>query len=203
MNTLRQAVDEYLCLRRSLGFKLRDAGKALLDFVTFMEEHRTPYITQALALVWAQQPFEAQPAHWARRLSFVREFARHRSATDSRTQIPVQGLLPFQPKRARPYLYSDEEIRNLLAAALQLPYRYERSALRPRTFYCLLGLLSVSGIRLGEARNLELRDVDLTTGVLTIRGTKFGNYAASQTMFDPDTMSRTFRRNEPNVIGIV
>ena len=174
MNTLRQAVAEYLSLRRSLGFKLHDAGKALLDFVTFMEQHRAPYITQALALAWAQQPFEVQPAHWAKRLSFVREFARHRSATDSRTQIPAQSLLPFQPKRARPYLYSDDEIRDLLRAALQIPCRYERSALRPWTFYCLLGLLSVSGMRLGEARNLELRDVDLTTGVLTIRGSKFG-----------------------------
>ena len=174
MNTLRQAVDEYLSLRRSLGFKLRDAGKALLDFATFMEQHRALYITEALALVWAQQPFEANPAHWATRLSYVRGFARHRSATDSRTQIPAQGLLPFQPERARPYLYSNEEIRNLLRAAIQLPCRYERSALRPRTFYCLLGLLSVSGMRLGEARNLELRDLDLTTGVLTIRGTKFG-----------------------------
>jgi integrase/recombinase XerD len=174
MNTLRQAVAEYLSLRRSLGFKLHDAGKALLDFVTFMEQHRAPYITQALALAWAQQPFEVQPAHWAKRLSFVREFARHRSATDSRTQIPAQSLLPFQPKRARPYLYSDDEIRDLLRAALQIPCRYERSALRPWTFYCLLGLLSVSGMRLGEARNLEVRDVDVTTGVLTIRGTKFG-----------------------------
>jgi integrase/recombinase XerD len=174
MSTLRQAVDDYLSLRRSLGFKLHDAGKALLDFVTFMEERRAPYITQSLALVWAQQPSEAQPTHWATRLTFVREFARHRSATDPRTQIPAQGLLPFQPKRARPYLYSDDEIRKLLRAALQIPCRYERSALRPRTFYCLLGLLSVSGMRLGEARNLELRDLDPTTGVLTIRGTKFG-----------------------------
>ena len=101
MNTLRQAVDEYLSLRRSLGFKLREAGKGLLDFVTFMEQHRASYITQALALAWAQQPANAQPAHWAQRLSFVRGFARYRSSIDPRTQIPAPGLLPFQPKRAR------------------------------------------------------------------------------------------------------
>jgi integrase/recombinase XerD len=112
MNTLRQAVQEYLSLRRSLGFKLQDAGRGLLDFVTFMERHRTSYITTALALAWAQQPVEVQPAHWAQRLSFVRGFACHRSATDPRTQIPPQGLLPFRPKRARPYLYSDDEIRS-------------------------------------------------------------------------------------------
>jgi integrase/recombinase XerD len=168
MNTLRQAVQEYLSLRRDLGFKLQDAGKGLLDFVTFMD------ITQALALAWAQQPANAHPAHWAQRLSFVRGFARHRSATDPRTQIPPPGLLPFRPKRARPYLYSDDEIQSLLRAALNMRCRFERSALRPWTYHCLFGLLSVSGLRLGEARNLELQDVDLATAVLTIRGTKFG-----------------------------
>jgi len=174
MNTLRQVLQEYLSLRRGLGFKLRKAGMALLDFVTFMEQHRASYITQALALAWAQQPSNVQPTYWAQRLSFVRGFARHRSATDPRTQVPPQGLLPFQPRRARPYLYSDDEIRSLLRAALNMPRRYKRSALRPWTYHCLFGLLSVSGLRLGEARNLELQDVDLDAAVLTIRGTKFG-----------------------------
>ena len=174
MNTLRQAVQEYVRMRRNLGFKLHQAGKGLLDFITFMEQHRASYITQALALAWAKQPPNVQPAHWARRLSFVRGFAHYRSATDPRTQIPVQGLLPFQPKRARPYLYSDAEIRDLLRAALDMPYRYERSKLRPWVYYCLFGLLSVSGLRLGEARNLEVQDVDLKAAVLTIRCAKFG-----------------------------
>ena len=174
MNTLRQAVQEYLSLRRGLGFKLREAGKQLLDFVKFMERHRASYVTQALALAWAQQPTNVQPAHWAQRLSVVRGFARHRSATDSRTQIPAPGLLPFRPKRARPYLYSDDEIRSLLRAALDMPCRYERGELRPWSYHCLFGLLSVSGLRLGEARNLELQDVDLEAALLTVRGAKFG-----------------------------
>jgi integrase/recombinase XerD len=174
MNTLRQAVQDYLDLRRSLGFKLNKAGNALPDFVAFMEQHRAPYITQALALVWAQQPSDVQPAQWAQRLSYIRQFARYRSATDLRTEIPAPGLLPFQPKRARPYLYSTREICALLRAALEMPYRNEREALLPSTYYCLFGLLSVSGMRLGEARNLELQDVDLTAGILTVRGAKLG-----------------------------
>jgi integrase len=174
MNTLRQAVQDYLSLRRALGFKLWDAGKALFDFVTFMERHRASSITQALALAWAQQPTNVQPAHWAQRLSVVRGFARHRSATDARTQIPAPGLLPFRPKRARPYLYSDEEIRSLLRAALDMPCRNQGGELRAWTYHCLFGLLSVSGLRLGEARNLEVQDVDLGAAVLTIRGAKFG-----------------------------
>lgn len=172
MNTLREAVQEYLAMRRALGFKLHEAGRGLLDFVTFMEQHHAAYITQVLALTWAQLPVAVQPAEWARRLSYVRGFARHRSATDPRTQIPPAGLLPFQPKRARPYLYTDDEITALLCAARGLPGR--RDGLRPWAYHCLFGLLSVSGLRLGEARNLELRDIDLKAAVLTVRGAKFG-----------------------------
>ena len=108
MNTLRQSIAEYLALRRSLGFKMNDAARALPQFATFMERRRAVYITQALALRWAQIPTHAQPSHWASRLCYVRQFARYRSAGDPRTQIPALGLLPFSPKRARPYLYTDE-----------------------------------------------------------------------------------------------
>ena len=96
MNTLREAVHEYLSMRRHLGFKLPQAGRGLLDFVTFMERHQAPVITQALALAWAQQPSNVQPARWATRLSDVRVFARYRQATDPRTEVPSPGLLPFQ-----------------------------------------------------------------------------------------------------------
>jgi integrase len=161
-------------MRRGLGYKLRDAGAALIDFVDFLEQHNASYITQSLALEWAQQPSNTQPAHWAQRLTFVRGFARYRSATDPRTQIPSQGLLPFQPKRARPFLYTDDNIRSLLHVALRMECRYERGELRPWVYYCLFGLLSVSGLRLGEACNLELQDVDLKAAVLTIRCAKFG-----------------------------
>jgi integrase/recombinase XerD len=177
MNTLRQSIEEYLAMRRSLGFKLREAGTGLLDFAAFMERRRASYVTQALALAWAQKPTNAQPAHWASRLCYIRQFARYRSATDPRTQIPALGLLPFKPKRAKPYLYSNTEIGQLLQATLNMPLSPKHRgpcALLPWVYYCLFGLLSVSGLRLGEARNLELKDVDLKAGVLTIRGSKFG-----------------------------
>jgi integrase/recombinase XerD len=170
MNTLRQALHEYLAMRRSLGFRLKRVAPRLLDFVAFMEQQRAPYITVPMALAWAKQPADAQPATWAQHLSFVRSFARYRRATDPRTEVPPKDLLPYRPKRARPYLYSDREIRDLLRAAPKL----QRRGLQPDTYYCLLGLMSVSGMRVSEVRNLELQDVDLKERVLTIRGAKFG-----------------------------
>jgi len=170
MKPLRDAVDEYIALRRSLGFKLRDMAPDLTDFAAFLEQHAAPFITTALAVTWAMQPVDHQPSDWAQRLGFVRVFARHWSATDPRTEIPADGLLPFRPRRARPYLYTDEEIRQLLAATNALS---STNGLRPWTYHCLFGLLVVSGIRISEAIALERRDVDLHEGLLTIRKTKF------------------------------
>jgi integrase/recombinase XerD len=86
--------------------------------------------------------------------------------------FPQSRGIPYRPKRAQPYLYSDKDIEGLLSAALRLPY--SGGGLRPWTYHCLFGLLSVSGLRIGEAQNLELQDVDLEADVLTIRGAKFG-----------------------------
>lgn len=171
MKPLHKAIDEYLTMRRSLGFKLRGAGVALADFASFMEQQGAHSITTPLALAWAQRPGDAQPAHWAQRLSYVRGFARHHIAHDPNTEVPPPGLLPFRPARARPYLYSADEIERLLGRALQLPPHPE---LRPWTYHALLGLLSVTGLRAGEALRLQQDDVDLDASVLTVRGTKFG-----------------------------
>lgn len=171
MKPLTKAIQDYLALRRNLGFKLRDAGMVLAKFAAFMEQQNAQCITTQLALEWAQQPSNAQPALWAQRLSYVRCFARHHIASDPKTEIPAPGLLPFRPQRANPYLYSDEEIKRLLEAALTLSPGME---LRRWTFHVLLGLLSVTGLRVGEALRLKLDDVDLDNGVLTVRGTKFG-----------------------------
>jgi integrase/recombinase XerD len=174
MTRWHAAVHAYLHLRRSLGFTLEGTERALLAFAEFLEQQRAPAITTALALTWAQQPTTVQPAAWAQRLTMVRGFARHQQALDPRTEVPPVGLLPYRPRRARPYLYSDAEIRALLDAARRMPGRYERGQLRPWVYFCLFGLLSVTGIRLDEARRLEVADVDLETAVLTIRHAKFG-----------------------------
>lgn len=92
MRPLRKAIEDYLILRRNLGFKLRDAGIALNEFASFMETRNADRITTQLALEWAKLPTNAQPAFWAQRLSYVRCFARYQVAYDSDTEIPPQGL---------------------------------------------------------------------------------------------------------------
>jgi integrase/recombinase XerD len=178
MNSVRQGIHEYLSMRRSLGFKLKYAGSALLSFANYLERHHAPYITIALALDWAKGASGEQPTTMpSQRLSVVRCFARYRIATDPRTQIPDTSLLPFRRKRAVPYLYSDSDIERLLGATLNMPLSPARRRLYPMlpwVYYCLFGLLAVSGLRLSEARNLELGDVDLAADVLTIRSAKHG-----------------------------
>src|SRR5580693_8470748 len=171
MNTLCQAVDDYLELRRGLGFKLVNYGAYLREFVSFLEQKKTSHITTALAVQFAILHTHHEPKEKAARYSAVRGFASYRVGADPATEIPPIGLVRGRSRRARPYLYSDQEVRQLLAAARHLPSTY---SLRPWTYYCFFGLLAVTGMRLGEALNLQCQDIDWAEGLLTLRRTKFG-----------------------------
>jgi len=171
MSELKAAVQEYLTTRQTLGFKLRDEGAVLSQFVQFMEQEGASFITADLALKWAMQAQSATPAHWARRLRMVRIFASYHSATDPRTQIPSQYLLPHRYRRKQPHIYSDDEVMRVLTAAAQLS---SPAGLRASTYEALLGLLSVTGMRISEAVALDRQDVDMTKGMINIRHSKFG-----------------------------
>ena len=108
MSTLSTAVQDYLSLRRRLGFKLREEGTLLPDFVAFLERQGASHITTELALQWALQPADTLPSHWATRLRMVRLFATHWSATDPRTEVPPPGLLPYRYHRKPPHIYTDD-----------------------------------------------------------------------------------------------
>ncbi len=171
MSELREALVEYLTTRRALGFELGQTGVTLHRFIDFAEQEGAQFITRDLALRWAQQPASAQPSWWARRLGMVRLFARYHSAADPRTEIPPQGLIPASYRRKAPYIYSDPQVEQLLQAAGQLP---SANGLRAATYTTLLGLLAVSGMRMGEAIDLDREDVDLCADILLVQRTKFG-----------------------------
>lgn len=171
MSALQAALDEYLDVRRTLGFKLLEEGTALPKFLCFLEKENAPFITTALAVQWATLPENVLPVHWARRLAMVRAFARFLSSLDPKTEIPPQGLLPHRYHRKPPYIYDDGEIARLLQASNHLQ---STTGLRAATYSTIFGLLAVTGMRISEPIALDRYDVDLAQGILTVRQTKFG-----------------------------
>jgi integrase/recombinase XerD len=166
--SLRDALKEYLDLRRALGFKLKSAGRLLGQFVDYLEERGINTLTTDDALTWASLPSGAS-AHWRSiRLSAVRGFAAYLHGIDASVAVPPAGLLRCGPCRATPYLYSGAEVASLLEAATDL-----RPPLRAATYYTLIGLLAVSGMRIGEAIALDDQDLDIERGVLVVRESKF------------------------------
>lgn len=170
MNALADALGDYLALRNRLGHELADATRLLPRFVAWMGDTGQGTITVAAALEWCQQP-KATPGStvWPRRMTAVRGFARYLTGIDSATEVPPRGLLPARQRWAPPYIYSPDDIDTLLHGARGL-----RSPLRAATYETLFGLLAVTGMRVGEAINLDMTDVDFEAGVVRIRESKFG-----------------------------
>jgi len=150
---------------------MREPAVTLGRFVDFLQQEGAQVITTELAVHWALQPVQVQPATWARRLSMVRKFAAWLSAFDPRTEVPPRHILQARHRRTKPYIYADEEIGRLMEEAGRLP---SRSGLRAMTYSTLIGLLTATGLRPGEALALDVVDVDLKSGILAIRQTKFG-----------------------------
>jgi integrase len=169
MSFLHTALKEYLATRRALGTQLKWPASSLRRFVDFVEAQGAEFITTDLALRWAVQPVGVQRATHAGRLRIVRGFATWLQARDRRTQVPPPRLLPAQQRRPVPHIYTNHEIATIVAAADGL-----RSASRRATFKTLIGLLAATGLRHGEALALDIADVDLISGVLSVRHSKFG-----------------------------
>ena len=169
MSNLSVHLKNYLKLRRGLGFKLHSAGMYLRNFVRFAEAKRARFITTKLALRWATQPTNIKPVQKANRLGTVRRFAEYLSAVDPRTEIPAQGLLPYQFRRREPHHYRNEDILRLMEAARRIDPTNE---LKGVTYATLFGLLAVTGMRIGEALALDRVDVDLNQALLTVRRAK-------------------------------
>jgi integrase len=160
-------VTEYLALRRSLGFALKSGGWVLLAFARHLDEigHCGP-LTVDVATRWAASSESTDPCAAARRLAFVRQFARHLLAFEPATEVPPAGLLGRDAIRKPPHIYSDAEIAELLREARLLQ---PRDGLRPLTYVAFFALLASTGLRLAEARRLTRRDVDLKDSLLVVR----------------------------------
>jgi integrase/recombinase XerD len=169
VSPLERHLTGYLAVRRAMGYKLARAGKLLPQFTGWMAERDQHLITTELALGWATLP-PATDSNWHRqRLSVVRGFAAHVHAIGPAHEVPPADLLPWRPRRAVPYLYSDAEILALMDNATVIPTPH-----RAATMQTLIGLLAVTGMRVGEAIRLDRGDINLANELLTVRDSKFG-----------------------------
>jgi integrase len=168
MTVLRESLVEYLAVRRALGYQLERTERLLRQFLDHLDAAGADRITVEHAVAWATLPGAGQ--HWhAMRLGAVRGFARYLHEVDPQVEVPAADLLPDRARRAVPYLYTDEQILGLIRAAGTL-----RSAHKTATFRTLVGLLVVTGMRIGEAIALDRSDFDGDLGTLIVRHGKFG-----------------------------
>ena len=171
MSALSDELDRYLEIRRSLGHQLRTDEGMLRRFVAFAGAEGETHVSTALFLRWQGSFGAASRPTWAHRLTMVRIFTRWLHGLDPRHEVPPQGLIPSSNRRPRPYIYSDDEIRQIVAAAADLP---SDNGLRGLTYPMLFGLIAVTGLRVSEAISLSADDVDLEAGVITVRHGKLG-----------------------------
>jgi integrase/recombinase XerD len=169
MSRLHDALADYLSVRRAMGYKLMRTGGLLAQFVDYLDDLGVETITIEHAVAWATLPAQSSLDWQAQRLSVVRGFASWLSALDPATEVPPTDLLPRRTRRPTPYLYSEDDIGRLLAACDTL-----QPARRAATYRTLIGLLAVTGMRIGEAIRLDRSDVDIVAGLLLVRSTKFG-----------------------------
>ncbi|MEP7115069.1 MAG: tyrosine-type recombinase/integrase [Ilumatobacteraceae bacterium] len=167
MSALAQAAGDYLAVRRALGYKLEADGRLLEMFVADLDAQGIDVVTVAAAVAWAANT--ARGGNGAGRLTTIRCFTRYLQALDPAHQVPPIGILPARRTRPVPHLYTDTEIAALLDAARQLD-----PPLRAATVETVIGLLSVTGMRVGEVLRLNTVDVDVDAGVLTVWLSKFG-----------------------------
>lgn len=166
-SVLAQAARDYVTIRRGFGYKLAGHDRLLDDFCSWLENAGLHSVTVAAAAEWAVSCGASSSWH-AARLTVVRGFAAHAHAIDPRHEVPPRDLLPTRHWRVPPHIYTDGEIEALLDQARALSPR-----LRAATFETLIGLLSVTGMRSGEALRLDRADVDLEAGTIAVLATKF------------------------------
>lgn len=168
MSALHEHLDEYLTMRRALGYDLDKLEHLAGQFCAWLAAAGKETFTTADAVEWARQPADADPRWWGMRLGAVRTFAKYLHANGLDVQVPPAGILPAGPRRAAPFIYSQADLDALLDACDRVFTRPLLSA----TMRTTIGLLAATGMRIGEALRLATGDTDTAAGVLLIRASK-------------------------------
>jgi integrase len=170
MNAIETALSDYLQLRRGLGHQLDDAGRQLSRFVAYLNAIGAETVTMDAVLGFVFDP-DLNPASKtpSKRATAVRGFARYLAGIDAATEIPPAGLVSYRARRRTPHLFSDEDV----AAVVRHARRSTLFPFRAETLTALIGLLAVTGMRVGEVLRLGIGDIDWDNAVILVRNTKF------------------------------
>ncbi len=168
---LAHRLQSFLELRNASGRKQAGDHRILRYLDRFLTAELRPgqAITRDVVDRWVAGMAHLAVGTRINRLSVMRQFCAYQGHFDSRTCIVHRMFFPDRT-RVAPHIYSARDVRNIMAAALELgPPR----GLRPDAVATLIGLLYATGLRISEALNLTLADVDLRRRLLTVRETKF------------------------------
>jgi integrase/recombinase XerD len=169
MSALAEELADYIVARRRMGFVVRHDEDTLRSFVRFCDRNAITTITTAAVVEWATAPIGVRSAWHAQRFGVVRRFVEYLHHVHPEHEVPPAGLLVGSFQRTTPFLYTDHEIAALMTAAAALT-----GTIRPHTYRTLIGLIAVTGMRISEALALNITDVDLDNGLITITNTKLG-----------------------------
>jgi integrase len=153
---------------------LRTPGYSILSFARYVDSLNSQEpLTVEIMADWAKQDQgnTGKPSTWARRLKHLRSFCRYLRQFEPCTEVPDDNIFGRIGQRMAPHIYSEQEIVDLLVAARNLGSYIP--GLRGATYETLFGLIASTGLRVSEAVHLLDIDVDLKSGTLTIRKTKF------------------------------
>ena len=203
---LQARVDDYLAERHRLGFQMKSIDTLLTDFANFVaDRHHHGPLTVELMVDWAKKGKKGLGTSetWYRRMAVLRRFIRYMQQFEPQTEMPEASIFGSEPGRVAPHIYREEEIVELMAAARQIG---PRGSLRPATFETLFGLMASTGLRISEAIHLRDTDVDLRSGILIVRQTKFAK--SRQLPLHPSTVEalacyrRQRKRHVPTTVDI-
>jgi integrase len=165
---------DHVLLMRSRGYKYETQAHWLLRFDRFLQS-RADLAAEPLEMMlagWAAAKPTRHHAAECQKLARILTKARFRldpSMPPRRFDIRPEQAVAREHRR--PHIFSPADIRIMLDTALSYPS--PDAPLRPLTLYTMIVLAYCAGLRRSELALLDLSDVDLKTGVITIRETKF------------------------------
>lgn len=198
MDTLTSSLDRYLSVRRAFGYDLSSDERLLRRFTTFADAEGAEHVTVEIFLRWKEHFGNANNNTWSARLGMVRGFAAWLQGTDPETEVPPAGLIPGKRHRSRPYIYTDEQIAEIVTEAANLPSPY---GLRGWTCSTLFGLIAATGLRISEAVGLEEDGVDLERAVLIVERSKNGRSRIVPLRQTTTARLLAYRRERDRLLG--